>query len=300
MTDKELREEELDLWVLVDWCDWDWHEDTDFQLTDSEIEWLPTLFMQDDTRFDYNQGKQTWSKKSCTIFAAIWAISDLRNYYFPLSEIKEYDELSYTEWRIEWKGWQTKKAIDLACRKWNKDHPDMPVVYYAIDNVNDDKVNRILAKNYDYNISFNYTKEYVLDLADNMEIDKAEKNTKTLVWHAVCQIQKNWAKYVKDNYAWSKDQYYKVNVSNKDLCNAGILHYWWYVILKVAECNLWELKRMEKVKVACLNALENNSALRHATNDQNLKNKLHEVNEYIRNNNLKYIERETERLRNEI
>ena len=57
---------------------------------------------------------------------------------------------------------------------------------------------------------------------------------------------------------------------------------------------------MEKVKVACLNALESNSALRHATNDQTLKNKLHEVNEYIRNNNLKYIERETERLRNEI
>lgn len=296
----ELKEEELDLWVLVDWCEWDWHEDTDFQLTDSEIEWLPTLFMQDETRFDYNQGKQAWSKKSCTIFAAIWAISDLWNYAFPLSEIKEYDDLSYTEWRIEWKWWKTKKAIDLACRKWNKDHPDMPVVYYAIDNVNDDKVNRILAKNYDYNISFNYTKEYVLDLADNMEIDKAEKNTKTLVWHAVCQIQKNWAKYVKDNYAWSKDQYYKVNVSNKDLCNAGILHYWGYVILKVAECNLWELKRMEKVKTACLNALENNSALWHATNDQNLKNKLHEVNEYIRNNNLKYIERETERLRNEI
>jgi hypothetical protein len=57
---------------------------------------------------------------------------------------------------------------------------------------------------------------------------------------------------------------------------------------------------MEKVKVACLNALENNSALRHATNDQNLKNKLHEINEYIRNNNLKYIEEKTNELRNQI
>ena len=57
---------------------------------------------------------------------------------------------------------------------------------------------------------------------------------------------------------------------------------------------------MEKVKVACLNALENNSALRHATNDQTLKNKLHEINEYIRNNNLKYIEEKTNELRNQI
>lgn len=295
----ERKEAELDLDVLVDWCEWDWHEDTDFQLTDSEIEWLPTLFMQDEMRFDYNQGKQTWSKKSCTIFAAIWAISDLWNYYFPLSEIKEYDELSYTEWRIEWKWWKTKKAIDLACRKRNKDHPDMPVIYYSVKSGDDNKVNRILAKNYDFNISFNYTKDYVLDLAENMEIDRANKWA-TIIWHAVCQIQKNWAKYVKDNYAWSKDQYYKVNVSNKDLSNAGILHTWWYVILKVAECNLWELKRMEKVKVACLNALENNSTLWNTTNDQTLKNKLHDVNERIRNNNLKYIEKETARLRSQI
>ena len=57
---------------------------------------------------------------------------------------------------------------------------------------------------------------------------------------------------------------------------------------------------MEKVKVACLNACEYNSKLREATNDKKLKNMLHEVNEYIRNNNLKYIEKETERLRKEI
>ena len=296
----ELKEQELDLGILTDWCLWDWHEDTDYQLTDSEIEWLPTLFMQDDMRFDYNQWKQTWSKKSCTIFAAIWAISDLWNYCFPLSEIKEYNDLSYECWRVEWKGWYTKKAIEMACKKWNKDHPDMPVVFYSVLASDDNKVNRILDKNYDFNISFNYTKDYVFDLNENMEIDRAIKDNKVLISHAVCQIKKDWCKQVKDNYAWSKKQYYKVNVSNKDLSNAWILHYWWFVILKVAECNLWELKRMERVKTDCLNACEYNSRLRHSTNDKVLKNKLHNLNEYIRNNNLKYIEKETERLRKEI
>jgi hypothetical protein len=57
---------------------------------------------------------------------------------------------------------------------------------------------------------------------------------------------------------------------------------------------------MEKVKVACLNACEYNSKLREATNDEVLRKKLHDLNEYIRNNNLKYIEKETERLRKEI
>lgn len=293
----EPTEWELDLWVLVDWCLWDWHEDSDFQLTYEEIEWLPPLFLQDDIRFDYNQGKQTWSKKSCTIFAAIWAISDLWNYNMPLSEIKEYDDLSYVEWRVEWKWWYTKNAIDSACRKWNKDHPDMPVIYYSVKSWDDEKVNKILEKLYDFNISFNYTKDYVLDLAENMEIDRAEK-WKTIISHAVCQILKDWCKQVKDNYAGSKDQYYKVNVSNKELSDANILHPWGYLIVKVWENNYAELKRMEKVKTACLNALENNSALRHATNDQTLKNKLHDVNERIRNNNLKYIEQKTKELRN--
>lgn len=303
MTDtinQEFKEEELDLWVLVDWCLWDWHEDSDFQLTYEEIEWLPPLFLQDDIRFDYNQGKQTWSKKSCTIFAAIWAISDLWNYQMPLSEIKEYDDLSYTLWRKDGNGWRTKNAIEMACKKWNKDHPNMPVIFYSVLSREDDKVNKIIGKNYDFNISFNYTKDYVFDLAENWCIDRAEQNTKTLVSHAVCQIYKDWCKTVKDNYAWSKDQYYNVKATNYDLWKAGILHGWWYLIVKVTENNYAELKRMEKVKVACLNALENNSALRHATNDQNLKNKLHEINEYIRNNNLKYIEEKTNELRNQI
>jgi hypothetical protein len=69
----------------------------------------------------------------------------------------------------------------MACKKWNKDHPDMPVVFYSVLASDDNKVNRILDKNYDFNISFNYTKDYVLDLNENMEIDRAEKNTKTLV-----------------------------------------------------------------------------------------------------------------------
>ena len=288
---------ELDLSMLVDWVLWDGHEDTDFQLTYEEVEGLPALFLQDDVRFDYNQWKQKWSKKSCTIFSAIGAISDLWNYQFPLSEVKEYDDLSYTLGRKDWYGWYTKEAIEMSCKKWNQDHPDMPVVFYSIHNKEDDKINKIIQKNYDFNISFNYTYDYCLDLAEDWCIDRANRNTKTIVSHAVCQIYKDWCKSVKDNYAWSNKQYYKVKATNNDLWKANILHPWWYLIVKVAECNYAELKRMEKVKLACLNSLEANSRLREATNDATLKKKLHDTNEWIRNNNLKYIEQKTNELR---
>ena len=283
--------EELTNWVLGDW-----HTDTDYLLSSWEIEWLPELVMQDTKRFDYNQWNQSWSKASCTIFAALGSISDLYNYEFSLAEIKEYNDLSYTMWRTKWEWWYTKDAISMCCKKRNEDHKDMPVVYYSLLASNDTDVEKIISKNYDFNISFNYTEDYLYDLNDNNMIDRANK-WERIVGHAVCQIKKDGYKSVKDNYAWTKHQYYRVNVSNKDLCNAWILHTRWYVIMKVWESNLEELKRLERVKTACLNALEMNSKLWHETNDETLKKKLHETNEWIRNNNLKYIEEMTAKLR---
>jgi hypothetical protein len=65
----------------------------------------------------------------------------------------------------------------------------------------------------------------------------------------------------------------------------------------VKEDNIGEVKRLEKVKTACLNALEYNSQLWNATNDKTLQKKLHDTNEWIRNNNLKYIEENLAKLR---
>jgi len=60
------------------------------QITDYLLEWfddaLPKLVQQDDIIFAYNQYNQARSKKSCTIFSAIGAISDLYNYEFSLDE----------------------------------------------------------------------------------------------------------------------------------------------------------------------------------------------------------------------
>jgi|BioPla2DNA2_1021312.scaffolds.fasta_scaffold34016_3 hypothetical protein len=291
----ELKEQELDLGILTDWCLWDGHEATDWQLTEWEIEWLPELVMQDTIRYDYNQWKQNWSKASCTIFSAMGAISDLWNYEFSLDELYEVNELSYSRWRVRGKGWYTKDAVKLACDWWNEKHPDKSVAYYSIASSDDDKANAILNKNYDLNISFNYTADYAKD-AEDWVIDRAER-WQVLVWHAVCQIIKNWFKYVKDNYKWSKSQYYRINVTNNELWKAWILHNYSYVITKVGENNLSELKRFEKVKTAALNALEANSALRHETNSQEVKDKLHETNEKIRNIILKYIEEKTKELR---
>lgn len=292
-----LKETYLELWAMDDWCLWDWHEETDFLLTEADIYTLPDLYMQDTIRYNYNQWKQSWSKKSCSIFSAVWAMSDLKNYQFSLDEIKEIDTLSYKKWRVNWQWWYTKSAFALVCDWWNNKFPENPAAYYAVLFANDAKCNMIMEKNYNLWVSFNYTSDYVKDYGDNWEIDRAKKWESKLVWHCVNEIIKDWRKQIKDNYDGSKSQYYNINVTNEALYGAGIYHTWAYVFTNVKEDNIAEVKRLEKVKVACLNALEYNSQLWHETNDKTTKDKLHDMNERIRNNNLKYIEDNLAKLR---
>lgn len=290
--------EEKNLIGLVDdWCLWDWYEETDFLLTEADIYTLPELYTQDTIRYNYNQWKQERSKKSCSIFAAVWALSDLKNYKFDLSAIREIDTESYKRWRVSWQWRYTKNAFALAWERWNINFPKDPVAYYAVLFANDSKCNMIMNKNYNLWVSFNYTKDYVLDATENGEIDRAKKWEKKLVWHCVNEIIKDERKQIKDNYDGSAKQYYKINVSNADLYNAWIYHTRAYVFTNVKEDNLWELKRFERVKAAALNALEANSTLRENTNSKELQKSLHKTNEDIRNITLKYIEENIEKLR---
>jgi len=84
------------------WCLGDGAENTDYLLCNWDWDLLPNLFEKDEIRYEYNQWINEWSRKSCTIFAAMWMLSDLINYKFSDEEMKEVDELSYTKWRIRW------------------------------------------------------------------------------------------------------------------------------------------------------------------------------------------------------
>ena len=83
------------------WCYGAWEQQTDYLLSEGFDDKLPTLYDQDNIIYEYNQYNQDWSKASCTIFSAVGAISDLFNYEFPLEEIKQIDDLSYTRGRVK-------------------------------------------------------------------------------------------------------------------------------------------------------------------------------------------------------
>ena len=75
---------------------------TDYIMDEWLLDALPTLYQQDEIIYQYNQGTQEWSTKSCTVFSPIWAISDLFNVQIPLTVAKQWDDDTYSNGRVKW------------------------------------------------------------------------------------------------------------------------------------------------------------------------------------------------------
>lgn len=263
-------------------CLWDGAEQTDYLLCDGDIDALPNLYNQDEIRFEYNQWNQSWSKVSCTIFSAMWMVADLMNYNFSLDELKEVDELSYDAWRMRWKWWYVKSAVDLVCKRWNEKHGDLwKIAYYRVSK-HSNMVDEILKKWYTMNTNFCPTTAYWRDYCEDAILDGCDFGTQTN-GHAIDIIWNNWKRSVKDSYKWRKTFDGKKETNRYELKHPlnQITNYWprLYLYTKVAEDNLEEIKRLNELKTAVLNAIEINSKMRHMVNDKEFKNKLHSMNE---------------------
>lgn len=290
---------------IPNWDYWIIEKDTDFILTEWDVDWLPTLYEQDDIYYEYNQSANSWSKLSCTVFNAFWAVSDLMNHEFPLAQQKELNDLSYEKGRKQWDWWWTNYAVDMVRGWWNANKELVKkygkIASYRIDMRNDALVNKILDKNYTICWSFEWNVDYILDYYQDAVLDNYKFWKKTY-GHSVWLRKHNWKKCVKDNYKgrnynWLDTNFYELKPTCKQLIDAWTFRMWGYLFTKVAEDNYEEIIRLEKFKVLANNVLVANSALWEWSNDKILRNKLHTTSEYIRNNNLKYVENTLPNLR---
>lgn len=267
----------------VIWCLGIWEEDTDYILCDWDIDLLPELYQQDQIRYEYNQGNQSWSIKSCTIFAAMWMLSDLMNYEFSLDELKEVDNLSYEHGRIKWQWWYVKSAVDLVAKWWNEKHRDLwMVAYYRVSKYSD-MVDKIIEKWYTLDTNYCPTVEYAKDYYLDWVLEGTEFWTKTN-WHSVCVIN-DWVRKIKDNYKWRKNPSWKdVNIYEVKNQIAKITNYWPYLYLftKVQEDNMQEIKRLNEVKAKCNVIIDHLGELRNMVNDSNFQGILHYTAEKLR------------------
>ena len=256
-----------------------WESDRDYVLCEWDIDLLPELYQQDQIRYEYNQWNQNWSKLSCTIFAAVWMLSDLMNYEFSIDEIKEIDNLSYDNPnyhpRKKWEWWWVKDAVDLVAKRWNEKHPDNKVAYYRVSKYSD-MVDKIIALWYTMDTNYCPTVEYAKDYYLDWILDLYEFWTKTN-GHSVCVIN-DWVRKIKDNYKGRKNPDWKdVNIYEVKNQIAKITNYWTYlyVYTKVAEDHMQEIKRLNEIKAKCNVIIDHLGGLRGMVNDSNFQGILH-------------------------
>lgn len=253
-----------------------WEQLTDYLLCEWDIDTLPELDVKDKKRYEYNQSKWSWSMVSCTIFAAAWMLSDLKNYEFSEAELKEMDELSYTRWRIRWEGWYVQSAVKCVADRWNESELSKKywkVAYYRISKYEDNTIQWALDKLYtldtNYQGNSNYNKDYKTDwILNGTEFWAATYG------HSVGIIWENGERSVKDNYYWRQYNIYGLEHKISEIKCYGS-----YLYIYVDVDNLKEVKRLNEMKVLTLRMIEDNSTMRHLTNDENYRVKLHNMNE---------------------
>jgi len=261
-------------------CLWDWAEATDYVLCNGDSDLLPPLVSKDEIRFTYNQYKNDWSWVSCTVFAAIWMLSDLINYEFSYEQIKEADELTYTTdnypKRIRWQWYRVKYAVGVVADWYNASELSekyWKVAYYRISKYDDEIMENALNKLYTLDWNLHLTDEYNKDKQDWM-IDWTDFGTLTN-WHSVDIVKKNKQRSVKDSgsvsYYWLKNKLSKIT------------NFWpnFYIYVLVND-NLEEIKRLNKIKSESLVAIEHLWNIYNLVNDTELQKDLHKTADKLR------------------
>ena len=253
-------------------CLGDWAENTDYVLCNWDSDLLPPLVKKDEIRFSYNQYKNKRSYVSCTIFAAVWMLSDLMNYEFSYDEIKEIDELSYERWRIRGQWWYVQSAVKLVADRWNE-KMDRKVAYFRISKYDNELIEDVIGKLYTIDWNMCPTKEWSEDRKDWM-IDGTDF-WKITNWHSLDIVCKEWQRTVKDS--WSTPYYWLKNKVS------AVTNFWanFYVYVPVGD-NLEEVKRLNEIKAECNLLIEHLGTLWHLVNDTNFQWVLHYTAEKLR------------------
>lgn len=275
---KEMAKE-LEIKDIIDWCYGDGAKVTDFIMTEWLLDALPTLYQQDEKIYEYNQFSQSWSKKSCTLFSPIGAISDLYNVEIALDTIKEWDADSYNHGRRKWEWWWLQLGVEHICNCWNNSkywEEYGKVAYYSIDIRDNKLVKWVLDKRYTICTWYNWNAKYNNDKNADWILNGKEFGASTY-WHAINLIW--WIdtpSRVKDNYKGSKYNIYGVE---HEISEIPCFFNRWFVITKVKEDNMEEIKRLNELKSKVILAIETNSEIRHLVNDKNYQSILHYTND---------------------
>lgn len=179
-----------------DWVIWFSNDDRDYMLS-GDVQ-IPELEVLDDIYFAYNQAKQQKTKKDCTLYWPITAVSNLMNYKFSDEEIMEIVALSRDRGKKDDAGRWINMGVEAAVDRWNS-KMDKKLMYFKTDKWSDFYYEAMDKKHF-----------VVVGISGNAALSKEtltgelksdNLNWKKTYWHALCNTKwdKDYKKAV-DNY----------------------------------------------------------------------------------------------------
>lgn len=234
----EKTEEEIVYWGAIDWV-----SDRDWLMWDAvDPNTLPKLWRNFWTaKIQYNQNK--WrSNNWCTVFAAMWAISDLLGVRRSEDQMKDVYNTAVKEWLDPAIGWFTHKAVDLV-RKKTKEHFGIEVNFATFQMSETDLLKSLFEKWYSVVGWYLGNSAYNKDKNEDWVVSKVHKPT--TYGHAIRRIDKS----IIDNYFWIKWNVY-TNDLMKEMLEAWTLHKWWFVYFIINQENLLKEKLWIRKRVS--------------------------------------------------
>lgn len=263
-------------------CLGDGIQTTDYLLCNGFEDALPDLIQQDNIIYEYNQYKQSWSKKSCTIFSAMWALSDLFNIQWDVNkEIKEADWMSYDRGRLPDSWWWVQAAVKLWADWYNASEyakKYWQVAYYRVDVTDEDLIKEILSKGYTLMTSFQWNYSYIKDY-DSDGILNGTKFWAATFGHAINVRKINWKRCCKDSAKWTDHNIYELEHKLSEIwCFSSNA----YIYTKVKDNQLERIKKLNEIRTRLLQWIPLNSELWHLTGVKLYQDKLHNMNDTYR------------------
>lgn len=211
----------------------DWISDSDWIFWEAvDPSDLPEVDRNFDTsKIQYNQNLW-WSNNWCTVFAAMWAVSDLLGVRWSEEQMKDVYNTAVQEWLDPSIGRYTHKAVDLV-RKKTKEHFDIEINFATFHMSESDLIKSLHEKWYSIVSWYLGNWDYNKDKNTDWIIDKIHKPT--TYGHAV----RRFGERIVDNYFGIKRNVYTNNLV-KEMLEAWTLHKWWFVYFIVWQENLKE------------------------------------------------------------
>lgn len=206
---------------------------TDYKLLAGTLELPRSEHKYKDFEIQYNQ--KEIHVFSCTIHAAIGALSDLTGYRFTMAERQQLFNLAMKKGFDVTKGWYTSSAVDLVRNFWNGMFPDKEVVTFRVD-VGGEEFFQAIDNDYSIVISYNGNGRFQSDHQADGKLDQISFGVSTY-GHCIritkdpdiCTAIENYLGVLKFNNYRLPDR----NIAS--LLSNGVFHKSGYVFVKKAD-----------------------------------------------------------------